>query len=178
MDLYSNLGNKVFINGDATTVKNPLETFEGCVNTKYSFGQIKLMVCGMYLSVIVNMEDDIYYMDLKGAPIKMEGCFGKIKELSCGEYHVAFINESGQLFTFGENYYGQLGISQDIEKKWIPTLISGEWKKIKHVACGTYHTAILTTDDEVYVTGLAGYNNMGEIYKFMRCGDKHENVES
>ena len=39
-----------------------------------------------------------------------------IKEISCGSYHSIIYKKNGDLFVFGNNEYGQLGIGNEEDK--------------------------------------------------------------
>ncbi|KAL7559786.1 hypothetical protein ACA910_019786 [Epithemia clementina (nom. ined.)] len=105
-------------------------------------------------------------------------------QVSCGTYHMAVLNQQGQLYTFGNNKGGQLGTG-DKEEQCVPRLVSyflgGEDKSslcsgggngnyhnhhphhnkkkqfVTQVACGKYHTVVLTRQGHVFTWGY-GYN--------------------
>jgi len=69
----------------------------------------------------------------------------KITAVSCGEYHTAILNESGQVYTFGAAGNGRLG-HDDTKERLGPTLIeSMEGKQTRMVICGATHTIALVT---------------------------------
>lgn len=60
--------------------------------------------------------------------------------ISSGGYHSAAINAKGELYTWGWNYYGQLGFESTNDHP-IPTLVeSFKGKKVLYVTCGEKHT--------------------------------------
>ncbi|CAN0414947.1 unnamed protein product [Laminaria digitata] len=87
------------------------------------------------------------------SPERHPTCTGAIKQLACGYYHTVALSKSGEVFAFGRNDYGQLGIGHR-ESTWqagqVPDLAG---KKIVQVACGCYHTISLDAEGRVYPFG-------------------------
>jgi len=78
----------------------------------------------------------------------------RVSMVAGGESHVLLVTDDGQLYSWGNNGYGQLG--NDIHGCTnTPQLISNEHKVIQ-VACGLYHSIALTETGEVYLWGLGG----------------------
>ncbi|XP_047573908.1 probable E3 ubiquitin-protein ligase HERC6 isoform X2 [Lutra lutra] len=67
--------------------------------------------------------------------------------ISCGYEHTAVLTQTGKVFTFGGNSYGQLGYSPTAEKKG-PQLVEGIDGLVSQIDCGSYHTLAY-----VYTTG-------------------------
>ena len=69
-----------------------------------------------------------------------------ITRICCGARHSLALSEWGQVFTWGHNDYGQLGISNThdavIQPKIVRTLVS---KHVVQIACGTNHSLALTS---------------------------------
>ena len=82
----------------------------------------------------------------------------KINMVSCGSFFTVCVDREGFMWSFGENYSGQLGtgnktnfnVPQKIQD--IPTVLS--------VSCGAYHTLIITTDSNLW---SCGRNNDGQL---------------
>ncbi len=65
---------------------------------------------------------------------------------------------AGQLFAFGSNYYGQLGLGHD-EERYTPTqALIGQ--KVKAVSAGDGHTMVITEDGQLFTFG---WNNKGQL---------------
>ena len=72
-------------------------------------------------------------------------------EVACGSRHTVVLTKSNQLWTFGWNKYGQLGLghnhSRDApEKINIPKSITG--KTLKMLRCGDWGTAIVVSSNK------------------------------
>lgn len=74
-----------------------------------------------------------------------------IKEISCGNNHVAAITKQGEVYTWGFGNEGQLGhgdkVDQHIPRKLDLTT------PVSQVACGGGHTVFVTQSNGVYTTG-------------------------
>ena len=82
----------------------------------------------------------------------------KIQQVICGGYHLFILKESGELFAFGWNEYGQLGLSNN-ENRNVPTLLMKD-KEIRQIICGDLHSFILKESDELFAFG---YNYNGQL---------------
>ncbi|KAL3521135.1 hypothetical protein ACH5RR_019284 [Cinchona calisaya] len=65
------------------------------------------------------------------------------KIVSCGARHSAVVTEEGKVFCWGWNKYGQLGLGDVIDRN-IPSQVAIEGCIPKNVACGWWHTLLLT----------------------------------
>jgi regulator of chromosome condensation len=65
----------------------------------------------------------------------------------CGGYHTVLVHESNELFSFGLNNYGQLGLGDLLEHQ-IPDLVEGIDKSvgIKEIGGGEHFTTILRSN--------------------------------
>eukprot|EP01052_Picozoa_sp_SAG31_P008437 SAG31_NODE_426_length_15814_cov_25.737066_9_plen_1416_part_00 len=84
-----------------------------------------------------------------------------IRDVSVGSAHTAFITAGdGKVYMQGLNNYGQLGYGRR-RNEWLPRhVLHLSGTIVKQVACGFYHTLFLTSNREVFVTGL---NNSGQL---------------
>ncbi|URD78483.1 E3 ubiquitin-protein ligase [Musa troglodytarum] len=64
------------------------------------------------------------------------------KLISCGARHSAMLTEDGQVFCWGWNKYGQLGLGDSIDRN-IPAVVPIENLQPKNVSCGWWHTLVL-----------------------------------
>ena len=73
------------------------------------------------------------------------------QKIACGSFHMVGVSREGDLLSWGCGKNGRLGHGntdsitnpQNIEK----ALFS---KNVQDVACGSYHTIVLTTEGDVY----------------------------
>lgn len=84
-----------------------------------------------------------------------------ITHVSCGENHSIVIVDNNQVYGFGTNTRGQLGLTDTKTNVKIPTLIKlPTTSDIKILQCGRNFTVLVTVDDEIVVFGD---NNTGQL---------------
>jgi alpha-tubulin suppressor-like RCC1 family protein len=94
-----------------------------------------------------------------------------VKVVECGGWHSCALLETGELYSWGYNGSGQLGLPSSIIKTSRPTLVKSSYFPegilgicINHVACGWEHTLALGFDasDKQYVFSF-GSNVYGQL---------------
>ncbi|XP_010532647.1 PREDICTED: uncharacterized protein LOC104808625 [Tarenaya hassleriana] len=84
--------------------------------------------------------------------------------VACGEYHTCAVSTSGDLFTWGDGIHniGLLGHGSEISH-WIPKRVSGpvEGLQVLSVACGTWHSALSTSNGKLFTFGDGTYGVLG-----------------
>jgi alpha-tubulin suppressor-like RCC1 family protein len=90
------------------------------------------------------------------------GLFVDASQVDCGGNTSMILANDGKVYTFGANFYGQLGIgSVDSSAHNLPIYVSG-LSSVKQVACGDGHNIVLLND--VSGTAMAwGYNISGQV---------------
>lgn len=164
------------------TTDGDLYTFGVQSLSSFKLPNVKIVMvsCGDYHTGIVTKDGDLYTFgygthgklgngrvdfDKVEFPQKINGLL-KIVMVSCGRNHTAFITTDGDLYTFGEGEYGRLGDGETEEHSiGKPQKINGI-PKIATVSCGFLHTAIITTDGDLYTFGYGQHGRLGdgEIY--------------
>ena len=86
--------------------------------------------------------------------------------VSAGELDSAAVTEDGDLYTWGDNFCGQLGIGNKRPKVEPQQVISGglEDECVEVVSCGFRHTIAVTEDGECFTFGLGHYGALGRSY--------------
>ena len=85
----------------------------------------------------------------------------KVKAVSCGNSHTVIITEDDNLYSFGDNFSGQLGLGDDTNRI-VATLVSvPSGLRVKAVSCGDYYTVIITGNDNLYSFGNNGFGQLG-----------------
>ncbi|XP_061467762.1 serine/threonine-protein kinase Nek9 isoform X2 [Rhineura floridana] len=97
-------------------------------------------------------------------PKHVEKLQGKaIRQVSCGDDFTICITDEGQVFAFGSDYYGCIGIdkafgSEVLEPRQLNFFLSNP---VEQVSCGDNHVAVLTRNREVYTWGCGEYGRLG-----------------
>ncbi|XP_058094556.1 PH, RCC1 and FYVE domains-containing protein 1-like isoform X2 [Magnolia sinica] len=84
--------------------------------------------------------------------------------VACGEYHTCAISVAGDLFSWGDGTYnaGLLGHGTNVSH-WIPKRLCGplEGFQVLSVACGTWHSALATSNGKLFTFGDGTFGVLG-----------------
>lgn len=83
-----------------------------------------------------------------------------IKKTAVGNTHTFILREDGRLYCVGTNKYGQLGTNDLQDRMSVELVKSFADKTVTDVACGPYHSLILTADQGLF---SAGYGKLGQL---------------
>lgn len=138
-------------------------------NTPYKVGSgYKFVACGGYYTIAIDLNGKLFGCGHNINRIfgRNENCLTNLTQITsdeffvsvvCGISHVAAINNLGELFMWGMNNYGQLGLGTDILHYEYPQKVLSD---IKMVSCGYDHTMAISTYDQIYVWGS---NSNGQL---------------
>ncbi len=149
------------------------EESEGPVTEETTLPQVEL---GGYHSAVITENGDLYTWGYNRCgqlgngtatwdeifpipnptPIKI---MSNVKSVSLGDFHSAAITENGDLYTWGYNIDGQLGNGKIGDKEYCSTPIK-IMSNIKSVVLGSYHSAAITENCDLYTWG---WNDNGQI---------------
>jgi alpha-tubulin suppressor-like RCC1 family protein len=80
---------------------------------------------------------------------------------ACGRAHTVVITDNGNVWSWGDNKCGQLGLG-NLNSTSTPKLVKSlEEQEATHVACGADHTVVITIANEVYGFGNGVYDQLG-----------------
>ncbi|KAI5702500.1 hypothetical protein M8J75_000776 [Diaphorina citri] len=82
-----------------------------------------------------------------------------VKHVSCGRFHTLLITESGQVYSCGNNEFGQLG--HDKDNKSLNSVNGLSQYVITHVATGLWHSLALNDCGEVFTWGGDTHGQLG-----------------
>ncbi|CAH1796404.1 unnamed protein product [Owenia fusiformis] len=161
-------------------------------SSKYG-SRIRLVSCGSSHSIVVTNGGDIYVWGNGNSgqlgcgdtrprekPEKVRLYSKKSKntpqvcQVACGGRHTFIVMENGHMFSFGNNFYAQLGYDFRIKKyksnQVKPMLLETlTYRPVRQVACGEKHTLILFKDGAVATLGNNAFGQIG-------TGDREEAV--
>jgi len=82
----------------------------------------------------------------------------RVVKASCGKSHLLFIDSGRRVWSLGENFYGQLGVTHCSRIQFSPVQIEG--LRGKDVACGNKHSLIIDLKGRVW---SFGNNSSGQL---------------
>lgn len=139
--------------------------------------RVTSLACGQYHTVISTLEigvlscgkNDYGQLGLESTEpqkkfTKVQGALdgAQVKQLRCGYYHTIVLAAGEQVFGFGRNDYGQLGLGHITQRVFGPTIIGGaEGKSVYRVSAGCYHTVLIGSDGMLYVFGRNHHGQLG-----------------
>ena len=86
----------------------------------------------------------------------------KVTAVSAGMYHSCALSASGQLYTWGNNSKGQLGLGRNSDMVFSPSLVESlAGVPVAGVACGGNHTLVVTRSGAVFAWGSNNHGQLG-----------------
>ncbi|XP_021904027.1 ultraviolet-B receptor UVR8-like isoform X2 [Carica papaya] len=87
----------------------------------------------------------------------------RIQGVAAGLWHTVCLSADGDVYAFGGNQFGQLGVGSD-QAETLPRLLESpslESSHVKIVSCGARHSAVVTDDGKVFCWGWNKYGQLG-----------------
>ncbi|CAI9567233.1 unnamed protein product [Staurois parvus] len=97
-------------------------------------------------------------------PKHVEKLQGKsVKQVSCGGDFTVCITDEGQVYSFGSDYYGCLGVGQAEGSEVLEPILVDFFlnEPVEQVSCGDSHIMVLTRSKSVYSWGCGEYGRLG-----------------
>ncbi|XP_010551527.1 PREDICTED: uncharacterized protein LOC104822111 isoform X2 [Tarenaya hassleriana] len=87
-----------------------------------------------------------------------------VEFVACGEFHTCAVTLSGELYTWGDGTRNADMLGHGSEASyWIPKRVSGilEGMHVSYVACGPWHTAVVTSSGQLFTFGDGSFGALG-----------------
>jgi len=111
----------------------------------------------------------------------------KVKAISVGQRHMAAVTDDGNVYTWGDGMGGRLGHGNIDDQTKPKQVMALDTSHVVDVGCGGHHTAVVTTNHEVFVWGhglhgRAGVESRSDLLPELinglqaiqvECGDGH-----
>jgi len=137
---------------------------------------VKSVSCGLNFSTFLTFDGKVYgcganiKVDTPGYRLGIEGMnriekfsnignLSNIVAISSGFFHTLALSSNNELFSFGENYYGQLGIGKNCAISPI-NRINYDFGKIVKIKCGYLCSVVLNEEGTIYFFGYIQHNLM------------------
>ena len=86
----------------------------------------------------------------------------KVVAVGAGQYHSAALTAGGQLYTWGNNSRGQLGLGRTSDMVFTPTLVESlAGLPLAGICCGGNHTVAVTRSGAVFAWGSNSHGQLG-----------------
>ncbi|XP_041850243.1 probable E3 ubiquitin-protein ligase HERC6 [Melanotaenia boesemani] len=99
----------------------------------------------------------------------------QIIQVACGNFHSLALTKGGDVFSWGSNSHGQLGLGKEVSKQHKPVLVCAlSGVAVTQISAGGSHTLFLTLSSLVYCcgankSGQLGLNRVDERGRFNIC---------
>ncbi|OQR87784.1 RCC1 and BTB domain-containing protein [Achlya hypogyna] len=95
-------------------------------------------------------------------PTLVEGLSGKsVLKVASSYFHTIAVTEESEMYAFGRNDFGQLGIPDALDKHAPVPIPFFSRRKVLSVACGQYHTVVSLASGGVFAFGKNEYGQLG-----------------
>ncbi|XP_058802630.1 secretion-regulating guanine nucleotide exchange factor [Phymastichus coffea] len=84
--------------------------------------------------------------------------------VACGQHHTVVVTSDNEIFAWGDNKYGQLGVDPAIRALSLTPVKINNYEgtmSIRGIFCGWTHSAVLTADNKVFCWGRNSYGQLG-----------------
>lgn len=68
---------------------------------------------------------------------------------------------NGDLYSFGEGSYGELGHGEQIYRQRKPSKLDGSWTGLRKISGGVMHSLALMESGKIYAWGLGKFGALG-----------------
>ncbi len=124
-------------------------------------GQLGRVVRARHKENALCARDPVVFPRAPGAKGRGKAGVPRIVRIFCGEYHCLALDSEHNVYAWGLNNFGQLGVG-DHESSPTPRLVAGlSGKRVVRLAGGEHFSLALTADNVVYGFGRADYGQLG-----------------
>ena len=153
-------------NSSLNSRQSPITTIAGGTNWKQ-------VACGYYYTAAIKTDGTLWTwgqnnngqlgdntLTNRSSPVTTAAGGTNWKQVACGYYHTTAIKTDGTLWTWGYNFFGQLGNNNTVSYSSPVTTIAGgiNWSQ---VSCGFMHTTAIKTDGTLWTWGKNDFGQLG-----------------
>ncbi|XP_053532401.1 retinitis pigmentosa GTPase regulator b isoform X1 [Ictalurus punctatus] len=174
---------KLYVWGDNSEGQIGLGREEGTPTPRelYVGRRVTWISCGYYHSAFVTEDGALFTFGERDSgklglsttrvlnhrvPQQVEGICERVLQVACGGGHTLALAEK-HLYSFGLGQFGQLGHGTFVFESSLPRVVEHFRKgRVKHIACGENHSAVLTESGLLYTFGDGRHGKLalGEEY--------------
>lgn len=120
----------------------------------------------------INQQENVY----QTAPIKITENFDlqedeQITKIAVGSSHALALTQLGNVFVWGNNNFGQLGNDKRGINAYKPEKLELYGEKAIQIACGSFHSYVLTNLNFLYGFGYNGYGQLADKAVIVHTGN-------
>jgi E3 ubiquitin-protein ligase HERC4 len=117
----------------------------------FSWGSNKYGQLGLRATVLANSSPQ-EVVALLGLPIL---------HIAAGDAHSMVVSQSGAVYGWGRNTFGQLGVGHEKDTPEPTELSTLRTQRVKYISCGETHSAALTEDGGLFTFGSSSFGQLG-----------------
>ncbi|KAG2388285.1 hypothetical protein C9374_000449 [Naegleria lovaniensis] len=157
------------LGGDSPYMRSPITAL---TNKKF-----KSIACGAYHALIIDQDGVLYSVGLnqngqlgtgnvgsgtvQATTVSLNG--EKAAAISCGAKHSMVLSETGAAYVFGDNSYGQCGVTTSgTHNVLTPTKLQTS-QSVKQIVAGYYHSHVVLADGSILSFGRNDYGQLGKL---------------
>jgi alpha-tubulin suppressor-like RCC1 family protein len=141
---------------------------------KLDLSNVKKVVCGYEHTIAITFSNEIYgwgcnsFGELGSGPPRSEKDkfikspqkidLPNVKKIRCGECYTMIITHYNEVYGFGHNRFGELGLGHYAHTSLSEKL---DLSNVKKIICESFHTIALTYSNEIYIWGDNEYDRLG-----------------
>ncbi|XP_069495940.1 RCC1 and BTB domain-containing protein 2 isoform X3 [Ambystoma mexicanum] len=163
---YSQLGN-----GTTSPVLIPCQVSINLLDKK-----VTAVACGSYHSMVLTSDGEVYAWGYNNSgqvgsgstanqptPRRVTSCLQNkvVVDIACGQMSSMALVDSGEVYGWGYNGNGQLGVGSGGNQPTPCRLAALHGICVLQIACGFAHTLVLTDDGKLYAWGANSYGQLG-----------------
>lgn len=141
------------------------------VPKKLPFTNITHADCGFYHTVFVTSDNNLYvtgsnkfgqlglgfgYID--GTNVFVETRISEVVSVGCGMYHTIVLTKFGELYSSGRNNYGQLGLGDKRDQKYLRKI---DLQDVLEIKVAYDHSIAICTNGDIYIWGQNLHGRLG-----------------
>ncbi|XP_048365977.1 E3 ISG15--protein ligase HERC5-like isoform X2 [Sphaerodactylus townsendi] len=108
-------------------------------------------------------EHSVDFQNVKSQPRLLKELGDKqMVQIACGDHHSMALSKGGQLFSWGQNDYGQLGLGGEMTSSREPQRVQAlDGIPLAHIAAGGSHSLAVSLSGSVYSWGKNAFGQLG-----------------
>lgn len=110
-------------------------------------------------------------------PLQVDSFDKRCQSVACGVYHTLALTREGQIYAFGLNSEGQLGVETNHSSSINPVLIDDvSHIKMSYIAAGTFSAAIALETGSLYLWGTGTFGEFKTPHRVKKIKERAQMV--